>query len=1184
MTASYLARAPGSGCFTGTRKTLLVQISTWFNQDHVPQIFWLSGLGGTGKTAVSHTVCENLHANGQLGASFFFSRDEAGRRRVASIIPSLAFQLASVNPTYRHNLCDVLRAHPDAPSRALQYQLKELLLDPLKKVTALPRYLIILDALDECDKERDTEGGDLIPLILRELPNSGLNIKVLITSRPERSIQDTFKIAGRGMKVHDTSVLHDMDQNSVKEDIASYLAYHVQRIQVNREITPPWPGDRAFGDLVTRAGLFFIFAATIVKIIADTYYNPETQLQHLLASGNTQSRTIYTQVDALYLQILKTSIEGRPDAPELCARFGKIVGAIILLQDPLSISALAQLLEHDKVDLEGALSPLHSLLDIPSNYDDPVRIFHPSFRDFLLVSEERDTRFTVREGRTHAQLALYSLKIMVGHLQRNICGIGDDTVLNSEIPDLESKLRECVPPALLYACQHWGHHLSQSTSDTALWDELVKWLSKFATTKILYWIELLSLEGRFPLCISNLVAVIPWCKAGALDPSVFHLIYDAYRLALDFHNVLNVSAVQVYHSALVFIPECSLLQAYERELPSIHMTTPRTEEWDATLLVLEGHRSSVNMVSFSRDGSRAASASDDGHVRVWDTSNGAQVSCLDGHNGLVKSVEYSPDSSYIASGGFDATIRIWDAVTGVNTSSLLGHEGSVNSVIFSSDGRNIVSGSEDRTVRIWDALGKGNKQLMVLNGHLAPVTCVAFLVDGSRTVSGSMDSTIRLWDMKTESAVTVLHCTDAVLSLAVFSSPQNSIFLSGSQNGVITIRDVGTLKEIGHLVGDAAAAVKSVAFSSQGNKVVSGSSDGTIRLWDTASRTCVAEYRGHSGPVECTRFTPNGTRILSSSADRTIRLWDASISGVRGSTEYVVVVQIPNNIEHIVSGSTDGKVALWKTDGGSMVYETNVHQGIIYSLAITHDDKLVASASADHTICVLDMDNGSTIARFEEHTDEVYTVQFSSNDALLVSASQDAQVKIWDMTTKKLKRSLTHSAGVGVASFSPDDKRICSGTLDDAIHIWNVETGDRVAILKEYPSSILWVLFSPNGKWLASWFEDEAVKVWKVEGTNFRSWPHHEWRLDRLERRAESNSGDGRELVKYDDLLPADELHYLQEDGWVTLPHTGKRICWVPPSRRQPWLRTLWESRKGVFATGSQAGTLTIVDLRSTLQ
>ncbi|KAJ7757881.1 hypothetical protein B0H16DRAFT_656696 [Mycena metata] len=1184
MTASYLHRALDSGCFQGTRQKLLDQISTWFNQENsrAPQIFWLTGLGGTGKTAVSHTVCEKFYANGQLGGSFFFTRDEADRRRVTSVIPTLAFQLASVNPMYRSKLCNVLKEHPDAPSRAQQFQLRELLLHPLREIPSLPPYLIVLDALDECDKERGTEGGDLIPLLLRELPGSGLNIKVLVTSRPQRSIQDLFKVTSHEMKIHDSTVLQDMDQSAVKEDISRYLEYHLQHIQVSRNIHPAWPawpGNEAFNDLVQRAGLFFIFAATIVNIVADTYYSPQNQLERLLGSRNLQSGALYSQVDLLYLQILKSSVENRADAPWLCRRFQKVVGAIILLQNPLSISALAHLLEHGEADLEGALTPLHSVLNIPSNRDQPVQIFHPSFRDFLLITERcQDLRFAITEGHTHAQLALYCLKIMLGHLKRNICSIDEDIVLNSEIPDLETKLRDCVSPALLYACQHWGDHLSQSTKNAELQDELEDRMSVFASTGLLYWVEVLSLEGRFPACISNLLAAFPWCKE--VLPETYRLIYDAYRLVLDFQKVLSVSAVQVYNSALVFIPNCSILQAYEHELPQIHLTSPRTVTWDASLLVLEGHTSSVNMVSLSPKGGRVASASDDGRVCVWDTSNGAQISSLHGHVGPVKSVEYSPDSSYLVSGGVDATVRIWDAITGSSQFIFVGHKDSVKVVIFSGDGDGykIASGSDDKTVAIWDAQGK--KQLASLNGHSGPVTCIAFFANDSQILSGGTDSTLRLWDIKTKTTLKVLSTADTVLCLSVYSPPQKkSTILSGSQNGVIAIRDSDDLEEISYLAGGTAA-VKSLSALSQINKVVSGSSDGIIRLWDPASQSCVAEYRGHSGPVECTRLTSDGTHILSSSTDRTIRLWDATMEGVQGSEDYVMAVEIPDHMEHIASGSTKGKVALWKTDDGSLVYEVDVHHGIILCLDFTHDDKLIASASADHTICIINADNGSNVTVLKGHTDEVYTVEFSSDDTLLVSASPDAKAIIWDVSMKKPKYSLIHSAGVGVASFSPDQKLVCSGTLDGEIHIWNVESGNRMTILRGNPSPILWALFSPDGHWLASWLEDESVNVWKVKSSSFQIWSHKEWRLD---RQTDRGSREGKELVKYGDLLPDDELHYLQEDGWITLPHSGKRICWVPASRRQPWLRTLWQSRKGIFATGSQAGNLTIVDLRSTV-
>jgi WD40 repeat protein len=668
-------------------------------------------------------------------------------------------------------------------------------------------------------------------------------------------------------------------------------------------------------------------------------------------------------------------------------------------------------------------------------------------------------------------------------------------------------------------------------------------------------------------------------QENSAGPKVSRLLYDAYHLVLDYHQAIEVSAVQIYHSALVFIPNCSLLRAYEHELPAIRMTTPRTNDWDATLLVFEGHKNPVNMVSISYEKSRVASASDDGHVRIWDTFNGGQVSCLEGHDGPVRSVDYSSDSSRIVSGGSDMTIRVWDATTGFNICTLTGHTGAVNSVLYTSDGRNIVSGSDDASVRIWDALG--NKHLVSLNGHSGAVTCLAFLVDDSRVLSGGMDSTICLWDMKTATAVKVIQCADAVLCLAVSPSREKPVFLSGSQDGAIAIRATNTLEEAGGFVGHTAG-VKSVAFGVLGRKVVSGSADGTIRVWNATDKRCVAEYRGHSGPVECTRFTLDGACILSASADRSVRMWDAKIEGIHGSKDYIMTVKIPDDVEHIVSGSTNGKVALWKTSDSIPVYEVDAHRGMVYCVALSHDDKYIASASADQTICIFNLRDGTNFATFQGHTDEVYTVDFSSDTSLLVSSSKDGHVKIWDVHAKKLKRSFTPKGGVGVASFSPDGKLICTGAFDEGIHIWNTETGDEVAVLNEYPSGCLWVLFSPDGKWLASWFEDEAVKVWRVEGTKFEPSPHKEWRIDR-----QANTitfGEGVEWPEYDEISPSYKRHYLQEDGWIIFPRTGKRVCWVPPSRRQPWLRTLWWNRKGVFVTGSQAGGLTIIDLRSTIQ
>ncbi|MDW8122985.1 MAG: hypothetical protein RMK62_11815, partial [Armatimonadota bacterium] len=67
----------------------------------------------------------------------------------------------------------------------------------------------------------------------------------------------------------------------------------------------------------------------------------------------------------------------------------------------------------------------------------------------------------------------------------------------------------------------------------------------------------------------------------------------------------------------------------------------------------------VNSVSFSPDGTRIASGSDDNTVRLWEVATGRQVKRMEGHTDWVRSVSFSPDGTLIASGSLDGTIRIW---------------------------------------------------------------------------------------------------------------------------------------------------------------------------------------------------------------------------------------------------------------------------------------------------------------------------------------------------------------------------------------------------------------------------------------------------------------------------------------------------------------------------------------------
>jgi WD40 repeat protein/DNA-binding winged helix-turn-helix (wHTH) protein len=84
--------------------------------------------------------------------------------------------------------------------------------------------------------------------------------------------------------------------------------------------------------------------------------------------------------------------------------------------------------------------------------------------------------------------------------------------------------------------------------------------------------------------------------------------------------------------------------------------------WDSTtgrhVATLAGSTGVVDL-AFSSDGSRLATASHDGSVRIWDPSSGEQLLVLRGHDATVTSVAFSPDGSRLASVGVDGTVRIW---------------------------------------------------------------------------------------------------------------------------------------------------------------------------------------------------------------------------------------------------------------------------------------------------------------------------------------------------------------------------------------------------------------------------------------------------------------------------------------------------------------------------------------------
>ena len=71
---------------------------------------------------------------------------------------------------------------------------------------------------------------------------------------------------------------------------------------------------------------------------------------------------------------------------------------------------------------------------------------------------------------------------------------------------------------------------------------------------------------------------------------------------------------------------------------------------------------------------------------------------------VLETASFSPDGKRIVTASEDKTARVWDAASGKPIGEpLKGHEACGDSAAFSPDGKRIVTASDDKTARVWDA-------------------------------------------------------------------------------------------------------------------------------------------------------------------------------------------------------------------------------------------------------------------------------------------------------------------------------------------------------------------------------------------------------------------------------------------------------------------------------------------------
>jgi len=489
-------------CLPDTRVDLLQEIYNWADRHDERFIFWLNGLAGTGKSTIARTIARRYFEQGRLGASFFFSRGGGDVGHAGKFFTSIAVQLANNAPPLQRGICDTIAERNDIADQSLRDQWHQLIFRPLLKLSgnSCPSsYILVIDALDECNN--DSNIRIILQLLAEARSLKTVRLRVFLTSRPEIPIRHGFYRIPEAE--HQDFVLHNISPSITDHDIYAYLQYNLRLIGQERSLDAGWPGEQTIKRLVQNASGLFIWAATACRFVREGKQLATKRLAMILVGSVGSATAPEKHLNKIYMTVLKQSVSSDHTDEEkeyVFKMLRQILGSIVVLLSPLSTKALGGLLHVAKQDVDQALEDFHAILDIPEDHSRPLRLHHPSFRDFLLDKDRcDDPNFWVDQKQAHQTLADSCIRLLSTVLKENICGVDTPGTLATDVH--RSQVERYLPPELQYACLYWVRHLRKSGARLHDNDHVHQFLQE----RLLYWLEAL---GWMQKISEGIVAII----------------------------------------------------------------------------------------------------------------------------------------------------------------------------------------------------------------------------------------------------------------------------------------------------------------------------------------------------------------------------------------------------------------------------------------------------------------------------------------------------------------------------------------------------------------------------------------------------------------------------------------------------------------------------------------------------
>ncbi|KAG8935952.1 hypothetical protein FRC02_005427 [Tulasnella sp. 418] len=297
------------------------------------------------------------------------------------------------------------------------------------------------------------------------------------------------------------------------------------------------------------------------------------------------------------------------------------------------------------------------------------------------------------------------------------------------------------------------------------------------------------------------------------------------------------------------------------------------------------------------------------------------------------------------------------------------------------------SGGEDDLGYIWNVLT--GEEVVKLMGHTDSVSTVAWSFDGEMVSTGGMDGKVRIWRRVGKDDWTRWEF------LTELQGPDEVMWLRWHPKGTV---------------------------------LLAGSNDSTVWLWQLPSGNTMQVFAGHEAPVQAGIFTADGKRVVTGDGSGTLILWDP-----RSPTP------------------------VWKMTPLSARFGM---EGGITAITSNPSSTVVVVGGAEGEVRVVNLAKGEVVGVLEGHQqgESVEAAEFvdwgtgtAGTAGFAVTGATDGKIHVWDMSTYKLRATLSHDDSITSINPHPlstgKGNLVTSASSDKTLKTWDTRTGD---LLKEH--------------------------------------------------------------------------------------------------------------------------------------